>query len=135
MTAGSTVILPANVEGAFLSFGDCKARMADGEIAAAPEVGTLITATASVRPRPKSMRWPRIETESELMTVVSDISLADACRQAFREVMLWIEEDTGAERRTIALLMAMVADTAVCQVSNRLHTARCTMPRGPLADL
>jgi amidase len=135
MTAGSTVILPANVEGAFLYFGDCKARMADGEIAAAPEVGTLITATASVRPRPKSMRWPRIETESELMTVVSDISLADACRQAFREVMLWIEEDTGAERRTIALLMAMVADTAVCQVSNRLHTARCTMPRGPLADL
>jgi acetamidase/formamidase len=134
-TAGSTVILPANVDGAFLYFGDCKARMADGEIAAAPEVGTLITATVSVRPRPKSMRWPRIETASELMTVVSDISLADACRQAFRELMLWIEEDTGAERRTIALLMAMVAHTAVCQVSNRLHTARCTMSRGALADL
>jgi amidase len=135
MTAGSTVVLPVNVDGAFLYFGDCKARMADGEIAAAPEVGTLITATASVRPRPASMRWPRIETESELMTVVSDISLADACRQAFREMMLWIEEDTGAERRMIALLMAMVADTAVCQISNRLHTARCTMPRGPLSDL
>lgn len=135
MTAGSTVVLPVNVDGAFLYFGDCKARMADGEIAAAPEVGTLITATASVRPRPTSMRWPRIETESELMTVVSDISLADACRQAFREMMLWIEEDKGAERRMIALLMAMVADTAVCQVSNRLHTARCTMPRGPLAEL
>jgi amidase len=135
MTAGSTVILPVNVDGAFLYFGDCKARMADGEIAAAPEVGTLITATASVRPRPTSMRWPRIETESDLMTVVSDISLADACRQAFREMMLWIEEDKGAERRMIALLMAMVADTAVCQVSNRLHTARCTMPRGPLSEL
>jgi len=135
MTAGSTVVLPVNVDGAFLYFGDCKARMADGEIAAAPEVGTLITVTASVRPRPTSMRWPRIETESELMTVVSDISLADACRQAFREMMLWIEEDKGAERRMIALLMAMVADTAVCQVSNRLHTARCTMPRGPLAEL
>jgi amidase len=135
MTAGSTVVLPVNVDGAFLYFGDCKARMADGEIAAAPEVGTLITATASVRPRPDSMRWPRIETESELMTVVSDISLADACRQAFREMLLWIEEDAGAERHMIALLMAMVADTAVCQVSNRLHTARCVMPRGLLSDL
>jgi hypothetical protein len=50
-------------------------------------------------------------------------------------MMLWIEEDTGAERHMIALLMAMVADSAVCQVSNRLHTARCTMPRGPLAEL
>jgi amidase len=135
MTGGSTVVLPVNVDGAFLYFGDCKARMGDGEIAAAPEVGTLITVTASVRPRPASMRWPRIETESELMTVVSDISLADACRQAFREMMLWIEEDTRAERHMIALLMAMVADTAVCQVSNRLHTARCTMPRDPLSDL
>jgi amidase len=135
MTAGATVVLPVNVDGVFLYFGDCKARMADGEIAAAPEVGTLITATASVRPRPASMRWPRIETESELMTVVSDISLADACRQAFREMLLWIEEDTGAERHMIALLMAMVADTAVCQVSNRLHTARCAMPRGLLSDL
>jgi amidase len=135
MTVGSTVVLPVNVDGALLYFGDCKARMADGEIAAAPEVGTLITATASVRPRPASMRWPRIQTESELMSVVSDISLADACRQAFREMMLWIEEDTGAERHMIALLMAMVADTGVCQVSNRLHTARCTMPRGPLSDL
>jgi acetamidase/formamidase len=135
MTAGSTVVLPVNVDGAFLYFGDCKARMADGEIGAAPEVGTLVTATACIRPRPASMRWPRIETDSELMTVVSDISLADACRQAFREMMLWIEEDTRAERHMIVLLMAMVADTAVCQVSNRLHTARCTMPRGPLSDL
>ena len=34
-------MLPVNVDGAFLYFGDCKARMADGEIAHAPEVGTL----------------------------------------------------------------------------------------------
>jgi amidase len=135
MTTGSTVVLPVNVDGAFLYFGDCKARMGDGEIAAAPEVGTLITATATVRPRPASMRWPRIETGSELMTVVSDSSLADACRQAFREMMLWIEEDRGVERQLIALLMGMVADTAVCQVSNRLHTARCTVPREALKDL
>lgn len=135
MTTGSTVVLPVNVEGAFLYFGDCKARMADGEIAASPEVGTLITATASVRRRPACMRWPRVETESEIITVVSDPSLADACRQAFREMLLWIEEDRRATRQTIALLMAMVADTAVCQVSNRLHTARCVMPRDALDDL
>jgi amidase len=135
MTVGATVVLPVSVDGALLYFGDCKARMADGEIAAAPEVGTLITATASVRPRPASMRWPRVETESQLMTVVSNISLADACRQAFRELMLWLEEDTGAPRHIVALLMAMVADTAVCQVSNRLHTARCTISRAHLTEL
>ena len=38
------------------------------------------------------------------MTVVSDASLADACRQAFREMLLWLEEDTGRDRPLIALL-------------------------------
>ena len=135
MTAGSTIVLPVNRDGAFLYFGDCKARMADGEIAHAPEVGTLITATATVRSRPAAMRWPRVETDSELITVVSDASLADACRQAFREMLLWLEEDTGRDRPLIALLMGMVADTTVCQASNRLHTARCTMPRASIVDL
>jgi amidase len=135
MTTGSTITLPVEVEGGYLYFGDCKARMADGEIAHAPECGTLITATATVRDRPRSMSWPRIETETEIMTVVSDPSLADACRQAFRELMLWLEEDHGATRQEIALLMGMIADVSVCQVSNLLHTARCAIPREPLGGL
>lgn len=129
MTTGSTIVLPVEVEGAFLYFGDCKARMADGEIAHAPECGTLITANATVRERPESMRWPRVETNEEIMTVVSDPSLADACRQAFRELMLWLEEDTGENRRNLALLMGMAAEVRVCQVSNLLHTARCSIER------
>jgi acetamidase/formamidase len=135
MTTGSTIVLPVNVEGALLYFGDCKARMGDGEIAAAPEVGTLITATVNVRHRPSAMRWPRVETETELMTVVSDSSLADAGRQAFRELLLWLEEDTGQPRPTIALLLGMTADVRVCQVSNRLHTASCSVPREAVGSL
>jgi acetamidase/formamidase len=68
------------------------------------------------------------------MTVVSGGFPADACRQAFQEVMLRIEEDRGVQKQPIALLTGMVADTAVCQVSNRLHTARCTVPREALKD-
>lgn len=135
MTTGATVILPAQVDGALLYFGDCKARMGDGEIVSPPEVGAFLTVTATRRPRPRSMTWPRIETDSHLATVVSDIALADACRRAFRELMLWIEEDTGVSRQEIATLMGMVADTAVCQVTNRLHTGRCSVERAFVAQL
>ncbi len=135
MTTGATIVLPVNVAGGLLYFGDCKAAMADGEIVDAPEIGTLITATATVRVRPKSMRWPRVETATQLTTVVSDISLADACRQAFRELLLWIEEDFALAREDVATLMGMLAHTGVCQISNRLHTARCSMPRAPLLSL
>jgi amidase len=135
MTTGATIVLPVNVEGGLLYFGDCKARMADGEIVDAPECGTRITATATTRPRPKSMRWPRVETATSLITVVSDISLADASRQAFRELLLWIEDDYDIRRDDIAAVMGMLADTAICQVSNRMHTARCSIPREPLYSL
>jgi amidase len=135
MTTGATVLLPVNIDGGLIYFGDCKARMADGEIVDAPEIGTLITATVSVRPRPAAMRWPRVETASSLVTVVSDISLADASRQAFRELMLWIEADYQIERPDLVAVMGMLADTAICQVSNRLHTARCSISRDALAEL
>jgi hypothetical protein len=59
----------------------------------------------------------------------------DACRQAFRELMLWLEEDTGGDRQEIAMLMGMVAHVGICQVSNTFHTARCTIARGYLSAI
>ena len=67
------------------------------------------------------MRWPRVETPEIYATVVSDIAAADACRQSFRELMLWIEEETGGDRQEIAMLMGMVAAVGICQVSNTFH--------------
>lgn len=81
------------------------------------------------------MRWPRVVTATSMVTVVSDISLADASRQAFRELLLWIEEDFSIPRDDIAAVMGMLADTAICQVSNRMHTARCSIAREPLNAL
>lgn len=129
MTTGSTIILPINVDGALLYFGDCKAIMAPGELVNAPECGMRITASAELRPRPSEMGWPRVETDGLFGTVVSDISAADACRRAFRELLLWLEASTGAERQDVAMLMGMVSDTTICQVSNTFHTAQCTIPR------
>jgi amidase len=129
MTVGSTIILPVNVPGGLLYFGDCKVMMGDGELVNAPECGTKITASVALRPRPKAMTWPRVETADTYSTVVSNISAADACRHAFRELMLWIEEETGGNRQEVAMLMGMLAHVGICQVSNTFHTARCTIER------
>jgi len=39
---GATVVLPVEVDGAYLYFGDSKARMGDGEVVQSPEVGTRL---------------------------------------------------------------------------------------------
>jgi amidase len=136
ITSGATVILPVNIAGALLYFGDCKAAMGAGEIVCAPEVGTRIIASATPVPRPSAMHNPRIRTDSHLTTVVSANALADACRIAFRELKLWLEQEWALPPDDAAVIMGIGADCMVCQISNALHTASCTIARAllPPAD-
>ena len=59
ITVGSTVVLPVEIPGAGLYFGDCKAAIGDGEIVCAPECGTRIVATARPVERPGRNGGPR----------------------------------------------------------------------------
>jgi amidase len=132
LRTGATLVLPVSHDGAGLYFGDCKALMGDGEIAAPPEVGALISASAEPRPRPASMEWPRIETADSLTTIVSERPLEWSARLAFRELLNWVVEDYDLTRPRAAMLLAMVAHAGICQISNTDYTASCTMPRDVL---
>jgi amidase len=126
--AGATVILPVAHDGGGLYFGDCKALMGDGEIVGPPEVGAVVTASAEPRARPASLQWPRIETSESLTTLVSGTPLEWSARQAFRELLNWVTEDFDLPRPKAALLLAMVAQAGICQISNTDYTAYCTTP-------
>jgi amidase len=132
LVAGATLVLPYEHAGAGLYFGDCKSLMSDGEIVGPPEVGALVTASAELRPRPASLRWPRLETAARITTIVAGTPLEWAARQAFRELLDWLVDDYDLPREKAGLLMGMVADTGICQVSNTYFTAYCTMPRDVL---
>jgi amidase len=132
ISAGATVILPVEPDGAGLYFGDCKAAMGDGEVVCAPEIGAQIVASATPTERPASMGAPRVISADKLTTIVSGISLADACREAFRELKLWIEDDWNLTRDQVAMVMGIGAHCGVGQVSNRLHTAKCSIARSLL---
>jgi amidase len=133
LRAGVTMILPVAHEGAGLYFGDCKALMGDSEIVGPPEVGALVRASAAPLERPASLEWPRIETTDELVTVVSGRPLEWSARQAFRELLNWIDDDYDLPRSRAALLLAMVAHARIAQVSNADYTAYCVAPRDALA--
>jgi amidase len=134
ITAGATVILPVEIAGAGLYFGDCKAAMGDGEVVAAPEVGTRIVARARPIARPSSMGAPRVLSAERLTTIVSGISLADACREAFAELKLWLQDDWGLSSEQAALIMGIGGHCGIGQVSNRLHTAKCSIDRSLLPE-
>jgi hypothetical protein len=68
-----------------------------------------------------------VRTETRLTTIVSGISLADAARGAFRDLKLWVEEEWRLDPERVAIVMGIGADCAIAQVSNRLHTAKCSI--------
>jgi len=135
MGVGSTIILPVSVLGAMIYFGDAKAIMGDGEIVQAPEIGTRTTVSVELRPKPKNMKWPRVESTETLTTVVSDTTLDRAIGKAFAELLSWIEVDYNIPRVDAALLLAMIAKTGVCQTANTLHTGKCSVKRSALVGL
>jgi amidase len=130
--AGASVILPVAVPGAGLYFGDCKAAMGDGEVVCAPEIGARIVASVTPIDRPPAMGAPRVLTRDRLMTVVSGISLADACRAAFAELKLWLQDEWRLSSDQAAIVMGIGAHCGVAQVSNPLHTAKCSISRSLL---
>ncbi len=132
ITAGATLVLPVEVAGAYLYFGDCKAAMGDGEIVAAPEVGTRIVASATPVGRPASMQCPRLSNATHLSTIVSGVSLADASRIAFRELKNWLQDEWQVAPEDATIVMGIGAHCGVCQVSNAIYTARCSIPRALL---
>ena len=132
ITAGATVIMPVAVAGAGLYFGDCKAALGDGEVVCAPEIGAEIVASARPVRRPESMGCTRIVTPERLMTIVSGSSLADSCRTAFRELKLWLEDHWRLRHEEATIVMGIGAHCGVGQVSNRLHTAKCSLDRSLL---
>jgi amidase len=132
ITGGATVVLPVAVQGGGLYFGDCKAAMGDGEVVSAPEIGARIVASARPVQRPASMGAPRVMTDDLLMTVVSGISLADACRAAFADLKSWLQDEWVLSSDEAAVVMGIGAHCGVAQVTNLLHTAKCSIARALL---
>ena len=95
---GNVVRLPVSVDGAFFYTGDAHAAQGDGELC-----GVACEMTARVRLRftveqGRSIAWPRIESDSELMTVGSARPMEDAARIAWKELIGWLGTDYGIDR-------------------------------------
>jgi acetamidase/formamidase len=124
---GATVLLPVYHEGALLFVGDVHAAMADAEISnTAIEIRSRVTLSCSVRPgRSKAWTWPRVETPEAIMAVASGTPLDITLQAAFRDLILWMEEEYGWDRGEAYMLATQVADGRLC--SNL--AVRAIMPR------
>jgi acetamidase/formamidase len=95
--AGATVYFGVNVDGALFSLGDGHARQGEGEVCGvAVETAMNTTLVVDLIPGVPTA-WPRLETDTHLLSIGVTRPLEDAYRIAHVDMTEWIGELTGLE--------------------------------------
>ena len=123
MQAGVTCYLGVNVEGAMFSIGDGHARQGEGEtcgVAAECAMDTvLVVDLVKGIPCP----WPRLESDTHIMTTGSARPLEDAFRIAQTELVHWLETDYGFDRLDAYQLVSQAVESPLANVVDTNYTS------------
>lgn len=125
MRAGVTCYLGVNVDGALLSLGDGHARQGEGEtcgVAVECAMDTVFTVDLIKR---VSTPWPRLESDTYIMTTGSSRPLEDAFRIAHLEMVRWVAELLDISDIDAYQLVSQVAETPVGNVCDTVYTVVC----------
>src|SRR5918996_1539515 len=98
MRAGSTCYLGVNVEGALFSIGDGHFRQGEGESCGVAVEGPMDTVLAVDLVKGAATPWPRLETDTHLMSTGSARPLEDAFRISQVDLIQWLGEAWGLDR-------------------------------------
>lgn len=124
ITTGAAVQLAVHHPGALLQIGDMHAIQGDGEICGAGgiEAEGRVRVRCEISDKPASMHWPRIISDTHIMTVAMARPAEDAFRSALEAMVLWLEEAYGFERGEAYLYLGQVLEARCTQFVNPTFT-------------
>ncbi|MFI9776172.1 acetamidase/formamidase family protein [Streptomyces sp. NPDC051956] len=119
MRAGVTCYLGVNVEGALLSLGDGHARQGEGETCGVAVECAMRTVVIVELLKGVATPWPRIESDTHIISTGSARPLEDAFRISQLDLVRWLERDYGFSEldayqfasQTVESPLANVCDT------------------------
>jgi amidase len=135
MRAGVTCYLGVNVPGALFSFGDGHARQGEGEtcgvaVECAMDSVVIVDLIKGI-PTP----WPRLESDTHLMTTGSTRPLEDAFRISHQQLVRWVAELTGQSELDSYQLVSQTALSPVANVVDTNYTMVAKIPKSVLGQV
>jgi acetamidase/formamidase len=132
MRAGVTAYFGVNVEGALFSLGDGHARQGEGE-ACGTGVEVAMNTVVIVELLPgMATPWPRLESDTHLMSVGAATPLENAYRVAQVDMTAWLSELCHVDRMDAYQIVAQAALAPVAQVCNPIYTVTSKIPKSYL---
>ena len=123
LRAGVTCYLGVNVEGALVSLGDGHARQGEGEtcgVAVEAAMDSVIIVDL-IKGRPCA--WPRLESDTHLMSTGSARPLEDAFRIAQADIVGWVSSDFGLDVLDAYQLVSQAVEAPIANVVDTNYTS------------
>jgi acetamidase/formamidase len=123
MRAGVTCYLGVNVAGALLSIGDGHARQGEGETCGVAAECAMDTVVVVDLIKGVPCPWPRLESDTHLMTTGSARPLEDAFRVAQTELVRWLEAEFGLAMLDAYQLVSQAVESPLANVVDTNYTS------------
>ena len=123
MRAGVTCYLGVNVPGALLSLGDGHARQGEGETCGVAVECAMDTVVIVDLVKGVPCPWPRLESDTHLMTTGSARPLEDAFRIAQVELVRWLRSDFGLDVLDGYQLVSQAVEAPLANVVDTNYTS------------
>jgi len=142
MQAGVTCFLGVNVEGALFSIGDGHARQGEGETCGVAIECAMDTVVVLDLVKGCPTPWPRLESDTHIMSTGSARPLEDAFRIAQTDLISWIASDHGLPVMDAYQLVSQAVESPLANVCDVNYTSvakirKQWLPprRGPLTEV
>jgi acetamidase/formamidase len=122
MRAGVTCYLGVNVEGAMFSLGDGHARQGEGETCGVAVECAMNTVVIVDLIKGSPTPWPRLESDTHLMSAGSARPLEDAFRIAQLDLLQWVVHDFGLSQMDAYQLLSQVVESPLANVCDTNYT-------------
>ena len=132
MTAGTTVYLPVQVEGALFSIGDAHAVQGDGEVSGtAIEAPMRIVLTLEVIENTRGKVEPQYETDEFYAVTGFATTIDEAARKATRYMIDYLVAEHGLTREEAYVLCSLAGDLKISETVDVPHMlVSMHMPKG-----
>src|SRR5213076_2150941 len=123
MRAGVTCYLGVNVPGALLSLGDGHAGQGEGETCGVAVECAMETVVIVDLVKGRPCPWPRLESDTHLMTTGSARRLEDAFRFAQAELVHWLRDGYSLALLDVYQLVSQAVEAPLANVVDTNYTS------------
>lgn len=123
MRAGVTCYLGVNVPGGLVSIGDGHARQGEGETCGVAVECAMNTVIAVELLKGVATPWPRLESDTHIMSTGSVRPLEDAFRIAQADMVQWVSELTGLSALDSYQFLSQAVEAPLANVVDTNYTS------------